>query len=106
MPVGHMTATIATDALRDCLGEGGTVRPSRHFLEELTAEGLTIPDAWHVLKRGIIIDPPELDIKTGEWKYRIEGNEPEGKGVGIIFCFKQVNYALLITVFALEGGSR
>jgi len=101
-----MTAIIARDALRDCLGGQGQVKPSKHFLDELAAEKLTITDAWHVLRQGVIVNAPEEDIKTGEWKYRIEGKTPEGVLIGIVFCFKQVNYALLITVFSLEGVLR
>jgi hypothetical protein len=105
MPLGRLTAVLAMAALRDCLGSAGRISPSKHFLDELTKEGLTIPDAWLVLKQGVIYDPPEEDIKTGDWKYRIEGKEPEGRRVAIVFCFKSINYALLITVFSVGGGS-
>jgi hypothetical protein len=103
MSVGCMTAVLAKDALRDCLTHG-EIRPSSHFLDELSKEGLTLPDAWHVLKNGLVTNPPEHDVRTGEWKYRIEGKEPDGKAIGIVFCFKYINHVLLITVFSLEGG--
>jgi len=57
----------------------------------------------HVLKNGRIYDEPEQDIKTGDWKYRIEGKEVDGRTLKIVFCFKDfggVDTAYLITVFA------
>ena len=58
----------AQDLLRYCLGGGGTVKPGKHFREELKAEGLDLPNAWQVLRAGIIFNPPEVDVKTREWK--------------------------------------
>jgi hypothetical protein len=100
-----MTAALAKETLRDCLLHG-EIRPSRHFLDELAKENLTLVDAWHVMKNGLIFNPAEQDIKTGEWKYRIEGKEPDGKRIGIVFCFKSINHAVLITAFSLEGGPK
>lgn len=59
-----------------------------------------------VLKTGVIYTPPEVDIRTGEWKFRIEGYEPEGKWVGIVFSFKAINRAFLITIFSVESRCR
>lgn len=101
MLVDVMTAVEARDLLRFCL-TGGQVIPSGHFRDELDAEDLTLVDAWHVLQNGCIYDPPERDIKTGEWKYRIEGDEPEGRWLGIIFSFKSIERAFLITVFSID----
>jgi len=42
-------------------------------------------------------------MKTAEWKYRVEGHEPGGKWVVVVFCFKTVERALLITVFSVES---
>jgi len=56
-----------------------------------------------VLKHGNIFDPAEKDIKTGEWKYRVEGYEPGGKWIVVAFCFKNVERAFLITVFSVES---
>jgi hypothetical protein len=94
---------IAMDLLRDCLGSGGRVVPGKHFREELSCEHLNMLDAWHVLRTGYIFDPPEHDVRTGEWKYQIKGCVPDGKQVCIVFSFKQVNTAYLITVFSIEA---
>lgn len=101
-----MSPALAKDNLRKSLGADGQVRPSRHFLLELKNEDLTLVDAWHVLRTGTIFSQPEHDVASGEWKYRIEGNEPDGKRMAIVFCFKQIDYALLITIFSIERRSR
>ena len=79
---------------------------AKHFKEELLNEGLDFSDALYVLERGLIIDPPEQNIKSGEWKYRIEGYEPNGIYLAIVFCFKAVDQALLITVFSIARLSK
>jgi hypothetical protein len=69
----------------------------------LEKEGRTLPDALHVLRTGLIYDEPEPDPKTGEWKYRIEGKEVDGRVLKIVFCFKdfdEIDTAYLITVFS------
>jgi hypothetical protein len=108
MPMSMVKADIAQDMLRDCLNgsDEGAVIPGTHFRKELRNEGLWMVDAWHVLKTGCIFNPPEHDIKTGEWKYTIEGHTSEGIWLAIVFCFKQVNRAFLITVFSVEVKRR
>jgi len=109
MPTVSMDAVkpdIAQDMLRDCLGGEGSVIPGRHFRDELKKEGLTIPDAWQVLRSGCIYNTPECDIKTGEWKYTVEGYAPDGTWLCIVFSFKQINQAYLITVFSVKARRR
>jgi hypothetical protein len=92
--------------LRDCLGGHGNIVPGKHFLEELRNEGLTLQDAWLVLRSGCIRNPPEHDIKTGEWKYTVEGYTADGIGLAIVFSFKHVDRAYLITVFSIATKKR
>jgi hypothetical protein len=97
----------ALKLVRKCLHAGGAIIPTRHFREELENEKLTLPDALHVIRTGQIISEPEPDIKTGAWKYRIEGKEPDGKWLVIVFCFEEietVETALLITVWSVRSG--
>ncbi len=105
MPVTCRTVQEALDLLRHCLDCGG-VRPGRHFRDELANEGLSMPDAWTVMRSGAIYDPPEQDIRTGEWKYRVEGYAPDGEWLAIVFCFKTREQAFLITVFSVESKRR
>lgn len=95
----------AVKLLRRCLEEGEVI-PGAHFRQELANEGLSMADAWQVLRAGQIYDPPEQDIKSGEWKYRVEGHEPEGKWIAIVFSFKTVRRAFLITIFSIASRTR
>lgn len=106
MTVDCIKREIALGRLRDCLGHGGHVMYGPHFRDELAREGLAIPDAWLVMRSGQIYDPPEPDIKTGEWKYRVEGHTADGTWIAIVFCFKAVDRAFLITVFSVENKKR
>jgi uncharacterized DUF497 family protein len=78
------------------------VIPGKHFREELANEGLDILDAHNVLRTGIIFKEPEPDIRSGDWKYRIEGTDLEGKLLAVIFCFKDEATGFLITVFSMR----
>jgi hypothetical protein len=100
MALEMVAPTLALDMLHDCL-EMGSVIPGKHFLDELVNEGLTVPDAWQVLRSGCIFKPPERDIRTGEWKYTIEGIVPDGKRLAIVFSFKEIDRTYLITCFTV-----
>jgi hypothetical protein len=102
MLVAVLNSTDAQDLLRHCLAQGEVV-PTTHFREGLIAEGLIFPDALHVLRTGLIYEPPEQDIKSREWKYRVEGTEPDGKTIAIVFSFKTIERVCLITIFAIES---
>lgn len=92
--------TEAELLVRHCLTDGQVIFGS-HFREELAKERLEISDAKYVLKHGHIFREPEIDIKTGEWKYRIEGKTPDGERLGIVFSFKAIDACFVITVFAV-----
>jgi hypothetical protein len=62
----------ATDLLRHCV-EQGAVIPGWHFRKELANEGIGLEEALAVLEKGVIYDPPELDVRTRDWKYRGDG---------------------------------
>ena len=96
----------ALDLLHHCLSEDGSVRWGPHFKKALADEGLIFPDAWHVLRSGRIYEAPELDIKTREWKYKVEGHTADGVWLIIVFCFKEVDQAFLISVFSVEAKRR
>jgi hypothetical protein len=95
----------AQDLLRHCL-ESGQVIPGRHFRDELIKEAVSIVDAWAVLKSGRIYNPPEFHVGSQEWNYRMEGHEPGGKWLAIVFSFKAVDTTFLITVFSVESKKK
>ena len=99
--VDRCSRNDAIRLVRECL-ESGEVIPSRHFRDELAAEGLTLSDAMFVIAHGGIYNEPEFDIRYQEWTYRVEGTEPEGKYVAIVFSFKSTETALLITIFSIR----
>jgi hypothetical protein len=102
-----LKAEDAVALLQQCVDISFVV-PSKHFREELSNEGLDLVSAYHVLKKGLINAPPEQDIKTGDWKYRVEGREPDGKWLAIVFCFKEWKgqTAFLITCFTIARLDR
>ncbi len=55
-----------------------------------------------VIETGHIHHQPEPDIKTGEWKYRMEGREAGGKWMAILFTLKSTEKAFLITAFSIR----
>lgn len=104
MPVSLLTASLAVENMRECL-QDGQVKPTKHFLDALADEpDLAIPDVWQVLRTGCIFGPPEQDIKTGEWKYKIEGKTPDGTWMAVVFCFKSADRVNLVTIFCDEKG--
>lgn len=103
--IPRMTRPKASSQLRYCL-EHGAVIPTKHFRDELADEQITFQDAHDVLKLGIIYDEPEQDLDTDEWKYRIEGYEPGGKWMAIIFGFKTIKLVSLITIFSIQSRRR
>ena len=105
MAVTCRTLQEAVDLMRHCL-ESGEVVPSKHFRDELANDNLDMADALTVLKSGNIYDAPEVDIRTGDWKYRMEGYAPEGWWLAIVFCFKTRERAFLITVWSIESRRR
>ena len=105
-PVILSTVQEAQDLLHFCLDGGGEIVPRRHFRDELATEGLDFEDAWVVLRTGMIYNPPEHDVKTGESKYRVEGYELGGRWLAIVFSFKTIDRAFLITIFSVEEKRR
>ena len=101
MPVRCLSRAEATDLVRNCLSAGRVIS-GKHFREELANEGLDIFDAYNVLRMGIILHEPEPDIRSGDWKYRIEGTDLEGKPLAVVFCFKDEATGFLITVFSMR----
>lgn len=100
-----LSVDVARGILRDCL-EDGVIIQGRHFRDELSAESLCFEDIWYVMRSGCITDAPEVDIKSGEWKYKVEGYEPGSKWLVVVFSFKQIDTVFLITVYSVESRRR
>jgi Domain of unknown function (DUF4258) len=81
--------------------EDGVVVNTRHFLEELANDDLTMEDVLAVCRSGAVIMEPEKDIRNGQWKYRVEGPTADLRRVAIVFTFKS-ELAVFITVFEVN----
>jgi hypothetical protein len=101
MPVKCLTRIEAENLVRKCLSSGRVIL-GKHFRDELANEGLDILDAHNLLRRGNILQQPEPDIRTGDWKYRMEGTDLEGNPLAVVFCFKDEATGFLITVFSIR----
>jgi hypothetical protein len=103
MPFKRLSKAQVTESLRLCLSGAGRIILSKHFREELEKEQLDILDAYHILRTGQVFNEPELDARHGDWNYRMEGTEPEGRRLAIVFCFKEQDTGLLITIFSIRA---
>lgn len=104
-PLRHRNPQAARAQLQRCLTDG-RIQPTRHFREELAKEELSFEDVWVVLRSGNIYTQAEQDINTGEWKYRVEGSEPNGRWLVAVVSFKAADLACLITVSCDEARRR
>lgn len=86
-----------------CL-EDGVVIYTRHFKDELALDGLTMEDVLAVCHSGLVFMAPEKDIKTGDWKYRIEGCTADRDNVALVFILKPERKAVFITAFRRSHG--
>ncbi len=101
MRVDRLSRPEAVKLLRECVRTDKVI-PGKHFRDELANGSLILPDALRALKTGNIFQEPECDAKSGDWKYRVEGREVDGKWLAIVFCFRATDTAFLITVFSVE----
>jgi Domain of unknown function (DUF4258) len=101
MVIECATSLEAMDLLHYCLSEG-EVRLTKHFREELERDHLSVEDIYVVLRDGAIFEPPELDTKTREMKWRVEGREPGRKWIAIVLIFKTIESVFLISVISID----
>ena len=71
----------------------GVIRSSRHARERMRERGLDNNDILKVVKTGIVVKAPELDIKTHAWTCRIELDE-----LKVVFVILDKESVRLITV--------
>jgi Domain of unknown function (DUF4258) len=98
MAEGPLGRHQAKSQINRCLAEGRFLL-SRHFEEELENDGLTTEDAFTVCGSGTIFNAPEFHMKSGDWKYRIEGYTADHDRLAVIFTIKPQGLAVFITVF-------
>ncbi|HLK34267.1 MAG TPA: DUF4258 domain-containing protein [Terriglobales bacterium] len=102
----RLSRSDAVDLVHHCL-EQGRVRWGGHFRKSLAEEkDVTLTDVWNVLRSGNIYEEPEQDIRTGDWKYRLEGHEAGGKWLAVVLTLRDENETFLITIFSIEAKRR
>ncbi len=98
--IGGFTKARAEALLRKCV-DSGTVILTKHAIDEMAADMISRAELYTVLRNGHIYMEPEQDIKTAEWKYRVEGTAA-GQSIAAVFKFREINQAIVITVFEVN----
>lgn len=78
----------------------GKILPSRHFKERLLERKLSMQDVVCAIKKGRITEEPELDIKIGNWKYRVRGKTIDEDPVIIVAAINE-DHSIYLT--AIRG---
>jgi hypothetical protein len=91
----------ALKRIRRCLDDGEVI-PTKHFREKLEELSMSMVEVLYILRHGLILNEPEFELRYREWNYRIEGTEPEGQHLAIVFTFIEEVSGLLITIFSIE----
>ncbi len=96
--VPRLSRSDALKLLRECL-KNGIVEYHPHFAQRCSERNVDPADAQFVLRRGIIYDEPELDVRFQEWRYKVEGKPPDSeKRLKVVITFLERNEVLVITV--------
>lgn len=85
MPKPTVTTEQAREIFREAFGQGA-VSYSTHFKRRMAKRGVDTNDLLELSHLGLIFDPPEEDIKTGELKYSMECAKLELK---VVFSIHQ-----------------
>jgi hypothetical protein len=93
----RFSKTDALKLLRQCL-QTGIVEYHPHFEMRCRERGIDPQDAQYVLRKGVIFDEPELDIRFQEWRYKVEGKPPDNDKLKIVIAFLERDEVLVITV--------
>ena len=95
--VPRLSKLDALKMLRACL-QTGIVEYHPHFAKRCRERGVDPQDAQHVLRKGVIYDEPELDLRFQEWRYKVKGRPPDGEKLKVIITFLEHDEVLVITV--------
>jgi Domain of unknown function (DUF4258) len=95
--VPRLSKSDALKLLRQCL-QSGIVEYHPHFEKRCRERGVDPQDAQYVLRKGIIYDEAELDIRFQEWRYKVEGKPPDSDKLKVVVTFLEKDEVLVITV--------
>ncbi len=78
----------------------GRIFPSNHAKKMMGKRDISNQDILRAFKYGKVIDEPEPDIRTGEWKYKIVGNGIDIDNLSVVVTINEdEQYLIIITVF-------
>lgn len=82
----------------------GAILPTQHFREAMAdpEDPFGDQDVLSVRATGAITTPPELDVKRGEWAYRVVSLDCEGRRLAIVFVPLDDRTVKLVTGFHLD----
>ncbi len=95
--VSRLSKSEALKLLRRCLTTG-IVEYHPHFEKRCRERGVDPMDAQYVLRKGIIYDEAELDIRFQEWRYKVEGKPPDSTKLKVVVTFIEKDEVLVLTV--------
>lgn len=95
--IERLSKTDALKLLRQCL-QTGVVEYHPHFERRCRERGVDLQDAQYVLRKGVIYDEPELDIRFQEWRYKVEGKAADDEKLKVVIAFLEKDEVLVITV--------
>lgn len=96
--VPRLSRSDALKLLRKCL-ETGIVEYHPHFAQRCRDRGIDPVDAQYVLRKGVIYDEAELDVRFQERRYKVEGKPPDAdKKLKVVITFIERDEVLVITV--------
>jgi hypothetical protein len=74
----RLSGSDALKPLRECF-KTGIVPYHPHFAQRCWERDVDPADAQFILRKGIIYDEPELDVRLQEWRRKVEGVPPDRK---------------------------
>ena len=96
--VPRLSRPEALKLLRQCL-KTGVMEYHPHFVRRCQERGVDPQDAQFVLRKGVIYDEPELDVRFREWRYKVEAKPPDSKKkLKVVITFLELDEVLVITV--------
>lgn len=103
-----MTSSVPPYSLRQALKifkraftDEGAVLPTQHYRVAMgdPDDPFDDQDVLSVRATGTITTPAELDVKRGEWTYRVVGRDAEGRPLAIVFVPLDERTVKLVTGF-------
>jgi hypothetical protein len=59
--------------IHDLVTAGCAITLTAHAREEMAADAVSLVDVVQVLRSGTVRQAPDRDVRTGDWKVRVEG---------------------------------